>query len=114
MDLVQSRPLFEQKSEVFASVLCQSISNDLIFTRQIDPAISFHFWDQIMDGSLQAYQVINPLNQERIKVCRVAHLFGFLPLGLAGFGTEFMRKPESPRKSLCFIGQTTGLRLSSP
>ena len=92
--------------------LAHTMNNYLIVPRQIDPAMSPQFWEQINEGFLKAYQTIRPLNHERIKACRVFHLFFFLAAGAAGVGPEFMRKPESQRDYLAFIEQTTGLRLS--
>ena len=94
--------------------LAHTMNDYLVFSPQIDPTISLHGWEQIMDGALQAYQAIRPLNHEHIKACRVAHLLSFLALGVAGVGPEFVRKPESQRDYLTFIEQTTGLRLSPP
>ncbi|MED5383783.1 MAG: aminoglycoside phosphotransferase family protein [Cyanobacteriota bacterium] len=92
--------------------LAHTMNDYLIVPRQIDPAISPHVCEQINEGFLKAYQSIRPLNQERIKACRVFHLFSFLAAGVAGVGPEFMRKPESQRDYLSFIEQTTGLTLS--
>ena len=84
----------------------------LVFIPQIGWGMSSHLWEQIMDGALQAYQAIRPLNYEHIKACRVFHLFWALTAGLAGGGIEFMRKTESQRDYLSFIEQSTGIRLS--
>ena len=92
--------------------LAHTVNDYLIVPRQIDPAISPHVCEQINEGVLKAYQAIRPLNQERIKACRVFHLFSFLAAGVAGVGPEFMRKPESQRDYLSFIEQATGIRLS--
>ena len=92
--------------------LAHTMNDYLIVPRQIDPAISPHVCEQINEGFLKAYQSIRPLNQERIKACRVFHLFSFLAAGVAGVGPEFMRKPESQRDYLSFIEQATGLTLS--
>ena len=92
--------------------LAHTMNDYLIVPRQIDPAMSPQFWEQINEGFLKAYQAIRPLNHERIKACRVFHLFFFLAAGAAGVGPEFMRKPESQRDYLAFIEQTTGLSLS--
>ena len=94
--------------------LAHTMNDYLVFIPQIGWGMSSssHLWEQIMDGVLQAYQAIRPLNHEHIKACRVFHLFGALTAGLAGCGIEFMRKPESQRDYLSFIEQTTGLTLS--
>lgn len=92
--------------------LAHTMNDYLVFIPQIGWGMSSHLWEQIMDGVLQAYQAIRPLNHERIKACRVFHLFGALTAGLAGGGIEFMRKPESQRDYLSFIEQATGIRLS--
>ena len=92
--------------------LAHTMNDYLVFIPQIGWGMSSHLWEQIMDGVLQAYQAIRPLNHEHIKACRVFHLFGALTAGLAGGGIEFMRKPESQRDYLSFIEQATGIRLS--
>ena len=92
--------------------LAHTMNDYLVFIPQIECGMSSHLWEQIMDGVLQAYQAIRPLNHEHIKACRVFHLFGALTAGLAGGGIEFMRKPESQRDYLSFIEQATGIRLS--
>ena len=92
--------------------LAHTMNDYLVFIPQIECGMSSHLWEQIMDGVLQAYQAIRPLNHEHIKACRVFHLFGALAAGLAGGGIEFMRKPESQRDYLSFIEQATGIRLS--
>ena len=92
--------------------LAHTMNDYLVFILQIGWGMSSHLWEQIMDGVLQAYQAIRPLNLEHIKACRVFHLFGALTAGLAGGGIEFMRKSESQRDYLSFIEQTTGIRLS--
>ena len=92
--------------------LAHTMNDYLVFIPQIGWGLSSHLWEQIMDGVLQAYQAIRPLNHEHIKACRVFHLFGALTAGLAGCGIEFMRKPESQRDYLSFIEQATGIRLS--
>ena len=92
--------------------LAHTMNDYLVFIPQIECGMSSHLWEQIMDGVLQAYQAIRPLNHEHIKACRVFHLFGALTAGLAGCGIEFMRKPESQRDYLSFIEQATGIRLS--
>jgi len=92
--------------------LAHTMNDYLIFARQIDPTMSPHLWDQIMDGVLKAYQSIRPLNHEHIQAFRVFHLFGVFIAGATGVGLEFMRKPESQRDYLSFIEQTTGLTLS--
>ena len=92
--------------------LAHTMNDHLIVLPQVDPAISPHVCEQINEGVLTAYQAIRPVNHERIKACRVAHLLSFLAAGVAGVGPEFMRKPESQRDYLSFIEQTTGIRLS--
>ena len=92
--------------------LAHTMNDYLVFIPQIECGMSSHLWEQIMDGVLQAYQAIRPLNHEHIKACRVFHLFGALTAGLAGGGIEFMRKPESQRDYLSFIEQATGIRLA--
>ncbi len=92
--------------------LAHTMNDYLVFIPQIGWGMSSHLWEQIMDGVLQAYQAIRPLNHEHIKACRVFHLFCALTAGLAGGGIEFMRKPESQRDYLSFIEQATGIRLS--
>ena len=92
--------------------LAHTMNDYLVFIPQIECGMSSHLWEQIMDGVLQAYQAIRPLNHEHIKACRVFHLFGALTAGLAGGCIEFMRKPESQRDYLSFIEQATGIRLS--
>ena len=86
----------------------------LIFARQIDPTVSPDVCEQFVDRVLEAYQVIRPLNHQRIKLFRVFHIFRVLALGVAGVGPEFLRKPESQREYLAFIEQNTDLRLSPP
>ena len=95
-----------------ASDLANTMNDYLVFVRQIDPTTSSHFWEQIVDGALKAYQAIRPLNHMRIKAFRVFHLLGALTVGAAAIGPEFMRKPESQREYLALIEQTTGLTLS--
>ena len=92
--------------------LAHTMNDYLVFIPQIGWGMSSHLWEQIMDGALQAYQAIRPLNHEHIKACRVFHLFWALTAGLTGGGIEFMRKPESQRDYLSFIEQATGIRLS--
>ena len=94
--------------------LAHTMNDYLVFIPQIGWGMSSssHLWEQIMDGVLQAYQAIRPLNHEHIKACRVFHLFGALTAGLAGGGIDYMRKPESQRDYLSFIEQATGIRLS--
>ena len=92
--------------------LAHTMNDYLVFIPQIECGMSSHLWEQIMDGVLQAYQAIRPLNHEHIKACRVFHLFGALTAGLAGGGIEFMRKPESQRDYVSFIEQATGIRLA--
>ena len=57
-------------------------------------------------GLIQAGSLflISLCDHEHIKACRVFHLFGALTAGLAGGGIEFMRKPESQRDAVSFIG----------
>ena len=95
-----------------ASDLANTMNDYLVFVRQIDPTTSSHFWEQIVDGAIKAYQTIRPLNHMRIKAFRVFHLLGALTVGAAAIGPEFMRKPESQREYLALIEQTTGLTLS--
>ena len=95
-----------------ASDLANTMNDYLVFVRQIDPTTSSHFWEQIVDGALKAYQAIRPLNHMRIKAFRVFHLLGALTFGAAAIGPEFMRKPESQREYLALIEQTTSLTLS--
>ena len=92
--------------------LAHTMNDYLVFIPQIECGMSSHLWEQIMDGVLQAYQAIRPLNHEHIKACRVFHLFCALTAGLAGGGIEFMRKPESQRDYVSFIEQATGIRLA--
>ena len=92
--------------------LAHTMNDYLIFSRQIDPSLLPHVCEQFVDGLLKEYQAIRPLNHERIKPCRVAHLLVALAGGASGVGPEFVRKPESQRDYLAFIEQTTGLRLS--
>ena len=92
--------------------LAHTMNDYLVFIPQIECGMSSNLWEQIMDGVLQAYQAIRPLNHEHIKACRVFHLFCALTAGLAGGGIEFMRKPESQRDYVSFIEQATGIRLA--
>ena len=92
--------------------LAHTMNLYLIVCSQVDPEFSPHVRDTTLDGILKAYQAIRPLNHERMRVFRVAHLFSFLAAGAAGVGPEFIRKPESQRDYLTFIEQTTGIRLS--
>ena len=92
--------------------LAHTMNDYLVFIPQIECGMSSHLWEQIMDGVLQDYQAIRPLNHEHIKACRVFHLFCALTAGLAGGGIEFMRKPESQRDYVSFIEQATGIRLA--
>ena len=94
--------------------LASTMNDYLVFAPQIDPTLSPDCCEQFVDGVLKAYQVIRPLNHERIKPFRVFHLLSALAAGVAGAGPEFMREPESQREYLAFIEQTTGLRLSPP
>ena len=92
--------------------LAHTMNLYLIVCSQVDPEFSPHVRDTTLDGILKAYQAIRPLNHERMRVFRVAHLFSFLAAGAAGVGPEFIRKPESQRDYLTFIEQTTGISLS--
>ncbi|AII48610.1 hypothetical protein KR52_05565 [Synechococcus sp. KORDI-52] len=92
--------------------LASTMNIHLIFTRQIDPTVSPHLCEQFVDGVLGAYQVIRPLNHQRIKLFRVFHIFRVLALGVAGIGPEFLRKPSSQCEYLAFIERMTGLTLS--
>ena len=92
--------------------LAHTMNLYLIVCSQVDTEFSPHVRDTTLDGILKAYQAIRPLNHERMRVFRVAHLFSFLAAGAAGVGPEFIRKPESQRDYLTFIEQTTGIRLS--
>lgn len=92
--------------------LASTMNVHLIFTRQIDPTVSPHVCEQFVDGVLEAYQAIRPLNHERIKFFRVFHLFRVLALGVAAIGPEFLRKPSSQGEYLAFIERITGLTLS--
>ena len=56
--------------------LAHAMNDYLVFIPQIECGMSSHLWEQIMDGVLQAYQAIRPLNHEHIKPCRV-----FISLG---------------------------------
>ena len=92
--------------------LASTMNIHLIFTRQIDPTVSPHVCEQFVDGVLESYQAIRPLNHERIKFFRVFHLFRALALGVAAVGPEFLRKPASQCEYLAFIERITGLTLS--
>ena len=94
--------------------LASTMNINLIFTRQVDPTVSPQVCEQFVDGVLEAYQAIRPLNHERIKFFRVFHLFRALALGVAAVGPEFLRKPSSQGDYLAFIERTTGLTLSPP
>ena len=91
--------------------LAHTMNLYLIACPQVDPAFLPHVCDKTLNGVLKAYQAIRPVNHERIKVFRVAHLFSFLAAGAAGVGPEFLRKPSSQCEYLAFIERTTGLTL---
>lgn len=93
--------------------LASTMNIHLIFTRHIDPTVPPHICEQFVDGVLEAYQAIRPLNHERIKFFRVFHLFRVLVLGVAAVGPGFLRKPSSQCEYLAFIERITGLALST-